>query len=596
MSPLKHQVLLEAFPGKYSRPKVNQVEALRIIAQEDGRAIFELPTGSGKTAIGYTFLSVESAQSAQPVFYIVPTKTLVDQVKQLHSDVKVMYGRREHPCLFYKGDKGCSGPEVTCSSLLPCPHQLNQETGETEEPGLEPCPYDQGKLEAQQGGIVACSMALYLFNTLFAKTFEVPAALVVDEVHKLAATVRQCLSYQISDWHLKRAIDILRPLEPEQAKHLKGFLRTMLRLIKKRPAHKREILEPEEVEKLMEAISQVDHRTISRAIKSAIRSGAINVASDAELLDQLDGLIHDVARYYRSFEFSLPSGDRQPLNYTYAYYRKEMFAGERVQYVLVIKSYYVAPLIGKILAPKTVAYSATIGDPQVLEFEAGMTGSFYSLPSDFPAGNTRIYMPSDTPNLSRKGMGKQDKTKALRRIAKACRKLNRNKLRCLVVVVSNDEKDKFLSLCREEDVKTISYGNGVPAREAAARFKDGEGDVLVGTAAHYAEGVDLPRGIAPVIFVLRPGYPNPDDPTSVFEERRFGSSRWRIWNWRVMMEALQVRGRNIRSRADKGVTIFVSQQFRRFVHGVLPDYLKPSYRGEITFDGAVEDAIELLKE
>lgn len=594
MKHLTLQDLLDNFPRKYPRPKDHQVEALRLITKENGLVMLELPTGTGKTAIGYTFLKTVQQGSKDPVFYLVHTKTLVEQIKNLHPDVKVIYGRQEHQCLFYQN--GSNGVRVTCSSLLPCPHQLKEDTGETEESGIEPCPYDLQNYQARQGGVVACTTAFYLFSTLFARKFEVPDALVIDEVHKLAATVRQCLSYQISDWHLSRAVDLLEQYEPEQAKHLRQFLRTMIHIIKKRPAQQKAILKPEELQKLMGVIGEVDQNAIQRAIKAAIKSGAISVASEAELLDKLDVLVYDVARYYRSFEFSLPSGNRQPLNYTYAYYRKEMLPGERMQYTLVIKSYYVAPLIRKILSPATVAYSATIGESQILTFETGLEAPFHSLPSDFPPDNTRIYMPTDTPYLSAIGMKKGDKRKALLRIAKGCRRFNRNGFRCLVVVISNDEKDRFLTLCKELGVNAISYGNGVPAREAVARFKEGEGDVLVGTAAHYAEGVDLPKGIAPVIFFLRPGYPNPHDPASIFEERRFGvRGRWKLWNWRVMIETRQIRGRNIRSIRDVGVTIYVSQQFRRFLFGALPQYLQPSYRGDFTFEESIADSLKLLK-
>lgn len=169
------------------------------------------------------------------------------------------------------------------------------------------------------------------------------------------------------------------------------------------------------------------------------------------------------------------------------------------------------------------------------------------------------------------------------------------KIRSLVVVVSEKERGKFLTLCGEENVNAVSYGNGVPAKEVVARFRDGEGDVLVGTAAHFGEGIDLPRRVAPVIFFLRPAYPRPNDPVTVFEERRFGNKRWLLWNWRVMIEALQVRGRNIRSAEDVGVTFFISQQFRRFLFAALPQWLEPAYRGDSTFDECVEETMKLLE-
>ena len=112
--------------------------------------------------------------------------------------------------------------------------------------------------------------------------------------------------------------------------------------------------------------------------------------------------------------------------------------------------------------------------------------------------------------------------------------------------------------------------------------------------ANFGEGVDLPRQIAPVIFVLRPGYPPPDAPRTQFEERRYGNNRWAIWNWRVMLSVLQVRGRNIRSEDDLGATIFISQQFRRSVFASLPVALQTSYKGQLTLDQCVKEAIGLV--
>ena len=140
----------------------------------------------------------------------------------------------------------------------------------------------------------------------------------------------------------------------------------------------------------------------------------------------------------------------------------------------------------------------------------------------------------------------------------------------------------------------MSYGNGVTAKDAAAAFKDGQGTALVGTEANYAEGLDLPKGIAPVIFDLRPGYPSPYDPMAVFEERRFGNQRWRLWNWRVMVKALQVRGRNVRSEDDLGIIFFMSEQFRRFVFASLPEWLQPSYVGDLSFEDCLKRGEKLL--
>jgi Rad3-related DNA helicase len=165
----------------------------------------------------------------------------------------------------------------------------------------------------------------------------------------------------------------------------------------------------------------------------------------------------------------------------------------------------------------------------------------------------------------------------------------------LVVTISNVERQKFLTMAIEEGLDAISYGNGITPKQAALVFRDeNKGDVLVGTAANYAEGLDLPKQTAPVIFFLKPGYPNPQDPGTIFEVKRWGGQRWALWNWRVMQQALQVRGRNVRSRSDIGVCFFISQQFRRVLFAALPEWLKKAYRRDFTFEQCLADAEKLL--
>lgn len=165
-----------------------------------------------------------------------------------------------------------------------------------------------------------------------------------------------------------------------------------------------------------------------------------------------------------------------------------------------------------------------------------------------------------------------------------------------MVVVSNTEREKFLELAEEEKVKAISYGNGVSAKEAALRFRNGEGQILVGTEANYAEGVDLPKEIAPVVFALRPGYAPPTDPESQFEEKRFGIGQaWALKQYRAANTALQIRGRNVRSGSDLGVCFFISEQWRKIVRAALPEALRNSYFNGFTFEEGMKKAVEVVK-
>lgn len=595
--------LLDNFPSQqYAEVRPNQRSAFEHIAKTAGPVVLELPVGSGKTAVGYTVLKTLAKAGVEgPLFYIVPNKALVDQVHAMHPDTKIAYGRNEYDCLYYQPEDFYMADEVPCLSL-DCAHRVDQTTGRTVVEGVRPCPYYQAKFRAKQADIVVCTASWYLYNQLFRKDYVPPAGLVIDEVHGIADVFRRSLSYDITDWHLARSVKLMRSIGAEdQANQLEGFMNQMVAVLKGKSPTSDILLNDDDLMRLMNAVSNIDASALSKRLSEGIRDGSIDPLKERELLTQLESITMNLRRYIRSFEYSLESGDRHALNYvTYAYPEKEFVEEteeqrKRVQYRLIVRGYYVAPLIRRMLSPLTIAYSGTIGDPEILEFESGVKGEFLSLPSQFPTEHTRVMLPLDTPNLATKYRSKSEPTRVLRRIARACNTLQAHGMRSVLIVVSNVERDKFLRLCKEERVLAVSNQDGMNAREAMAAFKSGHGTVLVGTAANYGEGIDLPDGMAPVVFFLRPDYPNPYDPQTQFEERRFGNKRWQVWKWRQMIRALQVRGRNVRSIDDKGVTIFVSQQFREYLFGSLPEWLRDAYRRDLDLNGCIKEAVELME-
>lgn len=585
-----------AFPFRqYPKMLGVQAESFEILANGARTNILELPTGSGKTAIGYTFLKHLAKQGAGPLFYIVPTKALVDQVHALHPDTVVAYGRNEHPCIFFPEEEALRANDIPCAMLTECPHRVDQTTGKTHTRGALPCPYLQQKYEAKQAKIVVCTMSFYLFTQLFSQEWEQPAGLVIDEVHRLAEVFRGALSYDITDYHLSRGIELLQLIGAhEEAKQLQDFLHAVVSVVRRKPTHQRVLLEDTELRKLVNAVCTIDAAELRKKVKAAIQSGAINPYEQREVLERLEVITRDLYRYLRSFEYSLETEQRGALNYTYATHTPEPGEGRLVRHRLSVKAYYMPPLIKRILGKTNLAYSATIGDPQMLVFETGIAGTFSTFSTTFPDANARVYMPTDTANLAVSNRSRQEPTKSLRRIARACALFAKHGHRSLVITVSEAERKKFLELAAEEHLHVLSYDQKLRPREAKQLFANGKADTLCGTVSHFGEGLDLPKQMAPIIFVLRPGYPVPDDPQTKFEERRFGNRRWALWNWRVMVQALQSRGRNIRSDSDVGVTFFMSQQFRRFAFAMLPEELRRSYRGNNTFEEAVADTLRLL--
>lgn len=601
---MNHPDMVAAFPHHiHPEMKASQRTTLEFLS-EHGCGLTELPTGSGKTAIGVSFLRGYEEQGFPILFYLVPNKTLAEQVQSLYPEVKAVYGRNEHPCLYYPDDN-LKADEVPCSMLGDCPHRVNQETGETHEIGFKPCPYLQQKYEAKQGRIVVATFAFYLFAHFFQKEWgEDDTAIVVDEAHRIAESVRSVLSFEITDLQLDRAVNALSDFaEVEVITKLEQFRDTFKRIVTSKAAGQKVMLSQDEIQQLLGLVQAIQPSRLRDNVMAAVRNGTLDPVADRETLHRLEEVTLSLGRYLRSLTFSVATDERNALNYTFAYWQTEKGEHERVQHQLVVKAYSVGPLIRKMLPDTTLAMSATVSDPEIFKVDTGIELPFLSLTSDWPHGHTRVFMPIDTPNLAvnkrgRDGVSRKqsprEKSKVLRKVAKACKRFGDQGLRSLVIVVSNQERQKFLDLAREEGVEAISYDESRTPREVAAAFKAGQGTVLVGTSSNYGEGVDLPDGLAPVTFFLRPGYPNPGDPGTQFEEARFGTRRWALWQWRVILQALQVRGRNVRSVNDKGVTIFVSQQFRRFLVHSLPKWLQPAYRGEQTLEQCLEETERLL--
>ena len=594
---MQHLDLMGSFPfDRYPVMRDAQSMAFTFIRKEDeGVIVLELPTGSGKTGIGYTYLTALGRQGYKGLFYLVPNKAQAEQVQKLHPDVVVAYGRNEHPCLYYP-DESLKADEIPCSMLTDCPHRVNQDTGETHTAGATPCPYLQQKYEAKQtSSIVVCTSAFYLFTVLFSQEFQ-PQGVVVDEVHRLAQSIRSILSTELTDWKLAKGIEALNEVGSQECHTLGEFLKCMRGLVDRQAMGKETLLEEDDVRRLYDSLSKVNPDALEADTRKALRNGDLSADDDREILLQLENIARSVRRFRHALKFAMTGATQRgyPLSFVIAYGKTEMGERERVQYRVTVRDYYVVPIIQKLLPTHTLGYSATISDPDVLAFETGIKGAYRSIPSAFPAKNARIYMPTDTANLAVKERQKRDKTRMLRLMARTAKRFADKGHRSLVIIVSGEEREKFLMLAAEEGLNTISYGNGHTARECATRFRDGEGDCLVGTVANYGEGIDLPKQCAPVIFYYRPAYPNPNDPQTGFEERRFGNRRWSLWNWRVMLDLLQVRGRNIRSETDTGVTFLISQQFRRFAFGSLPEWLRPAYRGNLKFEQCVDDALKLL--
>ncbi len=624
---LSFKELESCFPfEKYEAMRDNQVAAFETISQGGFRHLLELPTGSGKNDIGGPFLrALKKKRAFGALFYITPTKTLVNQFQQFYPEAHVVYGRSEYPCLYYQNrNKEVNAADCPCF-LLDCKHRVDKNTGSVQEPGLEACPYLYAKWRAGQGGIVVCTTAFFLVNKLCQDFPSKISGLVIDEAHKIAETARQVFQYDITDWNLKRlaqmldpklddkligqfdgyriSADNLRPLVCAEAFQLIYFRRVLIKIAKTKPERTPALLAQSEINKLMSSLRQINLKQAEARVRQDMADGTIDTVASQENLKLLEDVSLNIRKYLSSFHFALKEEKRNALNYIFAFCRKERKGKEKANHILCIRGHYVAPLIRKAIAKigNVLAYSATIGKSQVFGFETGLDQKiagfkFRTFPSEFPVKNTKIFMPTDVPSLAFKQVREngQLKNRAMALVIDGVVRGKESDYRSLIIVISNLERDEFTQACENSNLNPISYGNGVPARAAVDKFKNGDGDALIGTAASCGQGIDLPKLIAPIIFFWRPGYDNPNDPASQFERDRFSNQYWALQNWRVMQKLLQVRGRNVRNPDDLGFTILVSKQFEAFAETALPEWLLPAYVKDKTFEECVSEVVNIL--
>ena len=612
-------------------PRKVQREIFEFGARHGWNFTVEAPTGSGKTAAMYTILKAfENLGVEGELLWVVPNKAILAQhLSEFPVPmVKRVYGQNEYECPWAASDFTKDPGNLVTAEQLPvirqrfelprvdeiphfmhrrCPHYVDQQTGRTVHPTALPCAYFQNRYDARQGGVVLCTWAFFLFTHLFIpkRQYQPPAALVIDEVHMIGDLTRSCLSFDITDWHLEQCVQLLKRIDASEWKKLREFRSAMLQIVKRKPAGEETILKDAEVQRLLDILVAIDGDAIESDLQGAVADGRIDEKAELKTINAIGRLTRDLRRYITSFEYSLETEERKPMQYTCAFYVSEKSEGQRVQYKLVVRAWYVAGLTKKMLSPHTISFSATIGkDPDNLKFDCGIDAPILRLGSDFPVKNTRIYMPDDTPDLAYRAQKRQGTGKVLKRMARAAKRCADEGLRSLVIVVSDKERKMFLEHARTAQLNVMSYGeNGRTAKEAVLAFRDeGEGDCLAGTEAMYATGIDLPyhpqdmEKSVPLIFILRPGLPNPRSAEAQFASKRFGRRYWALQQWKAMLRALQGRGRNVRGVRDLGCTIFISQQFRSIVFPSLPIWLEKAYRRGVTFDRAVREVREFVLE
>lgn len=613
MQNLTLQALLANFPHPTPRPL--QLDAFnQIVATKGPGVILEMPTGGGKTAIYIAAARTIVQAGKGPVIIATPTKVQLDQIAaKFPNDVIVTSGRSDYECNLFAekhGEPGTSAADSPCY-MLDCPHRVNMDSGNVQDPSATPCNYYQAKWNAHvaihRGKILLTTVAWLLTNRLLVKQWRTitPALTIIDEIHRLPQTVRSLFRRQITDYHIGKVAEALEPHAPDEATELHAFSRLLGEITRTHGSKtsqpgKKHLLKQEDLKKLITAARKIDTAKIKKATKAAIDSGALDPTHDRAELNTLESIVLGLHRIIRSMEYGTTEHTKHPTNFVIAYWYPDWYLDntkKRAATTLVIHSYYVAGAINAVVGSQIFGASATLGNHRIFGHESGIKAPIVSIGSAFNADNTRLYLPSDAISLSHPSAAtrKKRRNKALRRIITAALRFTTEGHRCLVIVQSETERAKFAEFAAASSLQVVTYDETQNAREATAAFKKGKGNVLLGTAAHLAEGFDAPGTIAPVTFFLRAGFPPKDAPQAQFEHRRFGKNGcWAIWQHRAAIQAIQARGRNVRTATDRGVTFFISAQFRSWLFNAIPKWLQSAYKGNLIMDTCIEDALTLL--
>jgi Rad3-related DNA helicase len=460
---MKYQELVDNFPHPEMRE--NQKFAFEQIVANPNGVLLELPTGSGKTAVGITYLKQFGFDKG--LFYVTTNRSLVNQVGEMFPEAKRIYGRSEYPCLHYPGK---SADDVPCYLIgRRCIHRpIIEKKGQKPlggykklldmgdrvwyiQKGVTPCPYYNAKIEAMKGGIVACTYAFYTLNCYYRRGITAPKAVVFDEVHKISEYVRRVLSFNISERYLNRGIKALKAAGSEEnVEKLVEIRDNIVRLAQVKPPN--ELLNELEVQSFINLFNSVNTDEIKKVVRIAINRGLLDEREDMKTIKTIEKIAVSIPNYIKQLQFALPGVKRNPLNYVVFYYDRDKEKRKNIK--LQKKSHYVSPFIQRLLLPDNViGYSATIGGMKgqdAFRLDTGFGADDYpiytAVESPFPIENTKIYLPSDNYNLAMNARKPNDLKNTLRRIGEGCLEYLNHGMRSLVVVVSNNEISLFKSL------------------------------------------------------------------------------------------------------------------------------------------------------
>jgi Rad3-related DNA helicase len=543
------------FPFTSIRPA--QEEALRawdkIIEKDKRFAVFELPTGTGKSGLAYSigrWAGTVSPEDHQPGAYILTTqKTLQAQYMRDFEEAGMveLKGSGNYTCTTMNTDCKSGKTLHKINKALVGSYEMSPKASVEEKIAYArqhptkcyDCPYDvaKGTFMAQTLGVTNFSYMLTEANHV--RRMKPRSLLIIDEAHN---TESQLLGFVEIEVTAQRA-DFVGASQPPQVR-IGDF-----------PAARAWILDelrPKVAKKIIDL-----HADLMEAAGDG----------DTQLRDRIQGRLNGVEQFNSRLDFI--SGDGA-MDDWFAY--SDPKTGALKLRPLTAKS--IAEEFLFRMGHKLLFLSATILDGQSFIRGLGLDGAqggFKRVDSDFPVENRLMHL---YPTGSMSFKNKEATTpKLVKMIEKVLNKHGDEK--GIIHANSYQLKEAIVEHLRgtKHNLRILTHDNSPGSRETALEehIRSKEPTVLISPS--MTEGLDLSEDLGRFQIMPKVPYPSLGDP--FVKARMAHDSGW--YPWQTALSIVQATGRSIRSRDDKATTYMLDSDFEAFLtkaDNILPTWWK----------------------
>lgn len=489
----------------------------------------EAPTGSGKSAIGFTI-----AQMAQDSFYLAPQKFLQDQLTSdfgengknisIFEPMIDLKGRNSYPCTYW--DRKIVDPHANPEQLMeykkialrrPCCDvgQCKREGKSKLEycVGVENfCPYFQRLYKAMDSKICLMNFHSFLFQTAVARNFTGRELLICDEGHNSEGVLLKFIEVRISDRHFQ-TMGIRFPKLQTVSEYIALFKEINLQDI------------------------------ILDKLKTA------RATLDAKMESEWEHLL-------LKYKILLES---DPENWVCVWEEVESKASRTV----TLKPIFIDAFAEKYLfsmAEHILIMSATILSKSVMCDALGIPEKdayFIKVPSTFPKESRPIYF-RPCGSLSFK-----EKIKNIPKLIEAVNKVCQyhKDERGIIHTHTFEIAEALANRCADDIRSRFLYQRDFEGNKQLLleKHRSSNNTIILAPAMH--EGLDLQGSQGTYAIICKTPYPSKADP-QIAARMQLSSA---YYDWLTALKLIQSTGRIIRSEQDYGVTYVLDSDFETFI-------------------------------